>query len=352
MQALLPRDDDRALNGSDIGAVNREDVLAALRARGAANVLRASALAFYGNAKHPPTGRSPSNDLALLNVRREWSITEVAVDLRSSAASPRFNERGVTVLSATRSVARFGVLLSIIYAATLSASFADPSLAVPNTSNHAPTGSPIEIESCTTGTQGGLLVAQTDGSFKIVFTNEGSTTADLVRFQVELGGERIYIRDVGSYSPGTTITHVFRRRGGNVVSSPLFGAARLTCDVAAVHFVDGSKWTPPSEGSVVSNASAHQLQSLGDGFIGVQWVMDQSAPIIHLVMPGGPASLGGLTQGDTIRQINGQRVDTIDDAVALITASPVGTPLDVTADRDGQSMNFTIVVGHRPQPTN
>jgi S1-C subfamily serine protease len=66
------------------------------------------------------------------------------------------------------------------------------------------------------------------------------------------------------------------------------------------------------------------------------------------MFPGGPADQGGLAQGDTIRQIDGQNVDTIADAIMLVSATPVGTNISVTVDRGGQSLTFHVVVGQRP----
>jgi hypothetical protein len=43
---------------------------------------------------------------------------------------------------------------------------------VPNTSDHPPTGSPIEIEDCKAGQTGGMLVAESNGNFEIVFAEQ------------------------------------------------------------------------------------------------------------------------------------------------------------------------------------
>lgn len=136
-------------------------------------------------------------------------------------------------------IARSFILLTFFSLVSASGSSAQ-SFGVPNTGNAPPTGSPIEIEDCKTGQTGGMLLAESDGNFDVEFTNEGNTTADLIRFEIDLGQERLFIRDAGKFSPGVTIKHRFRQRGGNFVSSPLFSPAAFHCSVAAVHFVDGT----------------------------------------------------------------------------------------------------------------
>ncbi|MGH7708858.1 MAG: hypothetical protein ACREM8_02965 [Vulcanimicrobiaceae bacterium] len=148
------------------------------------------------------------------------------------------------------------IAIALCFAMAPARADSPPTLTVPNTSNVPPGGSPIEIESCTPRTTGGLLVSQSDGNFNVVFTNEGAVAADLVRFQIDYGSERLFIRDVGHFSPGVTVTHVFRRRGGNVVSSPLFGGTSFSCTVAAAHFVNGSEWTPPASDAAIGEPIA------------------------------------------------------------------------------------------------
>jgi len=200
--------------------------------------------------------------------------------------------------------------------------------------------SPIEIESCVAGTTGGLLISQSNGSFKVEFTNEGAVPADMIRFEIDYGGERLFIRDVGHFAPGVTINHIFRRRGGNVVSSPLFGSAPFTCEVAAVHLTDGTQWTP-----VGAAAAATPPKRLGNGYLGVMFAPPEAAGVkVALVLPSSPAQNAGIQKGDFITAIDGESVDTISDAITLISASPIGTVLDVTVRRGGttQTLHATV----------
>ena len=224
-----------------------------------------------------------------------------------------------------------------------------PSFGVPNTSSASPGGSPIEIDDCTAGMSEGLLISRSNGSFKIVFTNEGAVVADLVRFQINFGSESIFIRDVGKYSPGVTITHVYKRRGGNVVSSPLLKPAALTCSLIAAHFVDGTEWTPPTEGSAPANVAPPQ--AIGNGFIAVQLEQTTKGVTVKFALPGGPAQKAGITQGDVIEAVDGQRVATINEAVTMLSASPAGTVLQISISRAGTKIVVPVTVTQRPPAT-
>ena len=238
---------------------------------------------------------------------------------------------------------------SIILIAAIAASVAAPagaqSLGVPNSSDHPPSGSPIQIEDCKAGQDGGMLLAQSDGNFEIVFTNEGGVVADLVRFQVDLGQERLFIRDAGKFSPGVTISHRYRRRGGNVVSSPLFSPVKLQCTVAAVHFVDGSEWTPPGS-SAAPTPTPNPV--LGDGFLGVVFKQQADGVYAQLVLPASPAQNAGIEQGDRITKIESNAIATVNDAIELISATPPGARLHLTVMRDGRRIALTAVIGKRP----
>src|ERR1700736_6039644 len=155
-------------------------------------------------------------------------------------------------------------------------------LGVPNEGNSPPTGSPVQIEDCTTGARGGALVAESNREFKIVFTNEGRLVADLVRFRIDYGTEQLTIRDVGKFTPGVTVTHVYRRRGGNVFSSPLFAPVKLSCSVAAIHFTDGTEWTP---GAATANAvrSSIGMPAAGSGFLGIRLQQSAEGLVIGLM---------------------------------------------------------------------
>jgi hypothetical protein len=225
-----------------------------------------------------------------------------------------------------------------------------PTFGVPNLNTTPPLTPPIQIESCTTPEVGGLLISRSTGTFKVTFTNEGAVEADLIRFQIDFGPERLFIRDVGKFEPGVTITHVFKRRGGNVVTSPLFGNTQFYCTVASTHFTDGSLWSPPNPNAPPPQAPvpATPIPLAGNGYIGIQMSQSDAGIAIHLVLPNGPAYNAGLHQGDLIFRIAGQHVASVAEAITLISATPPGTTLSITVIRDGAQQTLTPLVGVRP----
>ena len=220
---------------------------------------------------------------------------------------------------------------------------------VPNTTNAPPSGAPVQIEDCKAGQDGRMLLAQSDGNFEITFTNEGAATADLIRFQIELGQEQIFIRDAGKFSPGVTIKHRYRRRGGNVVSSPLLSPVTLHCSVAAVHFVDGTDWTPSVAAAASPSTPAGAPPALfGDGYLGVRFEQRADGVYCSLVMPASPAANAGLHQGDRLASIESNNIATLSDALQLISGTPPGTKLHLTVMRKSEPVQLTAIVGKRP----
>jgi hypothetical protein len=96
---------------------------------------------------------------------------------------------------------------------------------------------PIEIDSC-------LYVhnqAETRYGYRVTFVNVSDQTLTEVRFHVRwpsLGADQ-YLRDVGTFSPGTTISHTF--------AAPQIFASGEHCGVVSARFEDGTKWTAQLE---------------------------------------------------------------------------------------------------------
>ena len=74
------------------------------------------------------------------------------------------------------------VMLPALLACPVAANAGGPTLGVPKTNPVPPSGLPVEVESCKLGERGhNLLIAKT-GLLEILFTNEGTVTADVVRY--------------------------------------------------------------------------------------------------------------------------------------------------------------------------
>ncbi|PWU00571.1 MAG: peptidase S1 [Terriglobia bacterium] len=70
---------------------------------------------------------------------------------------------------------------------------------------------------------------------------------------------------------------------------------------------------------------------------------------IQSVAPGGPAEKAGLKDGDIIVGVNGKPVRQGNDLVNTVTATPIGTAVNITVLREGKRENYKVVVGDLTQ---
>lgn len=148
--------------------------------------------------------------------------------------------------------------------------------------------SPVTINSCgpiinknasqTTTVAGIPIPASTSSGIAIEFVNESHQTATLVNFAVDSGGDRFVIRDVGTFSPGTSIKHQYRNGFGQAFILPAFIAPDVRCHVASVKFADGTVWrkgqaaaattqpvTPQSQpGSLAASPASLNIETVAD----------------------------------------------------------------------------------------
>ncbi len=74
---------------------------------------------------------------------------------------------------------------------------------------------------------------------------------------------------------------------------------------------------------------------------GVRINQDQGV-IILSVLPNSPAAQGGLRPGDIIESMGGTQIENSKQVQQKVEATPIGTPLQITVNRNGQSRNLTV----------
>ena len=65
------------------------------------------------------------------------------------------------------------------------------------------------------------------------------------------------------------------------------------------------------------------------------------------VSGGGPAAEAGVTGGDVITSLAGQKIENIYDYTYAIEALKIGEPVSITVERDGESVEMTVTPGSR-----
>jgi len=97
------------------------------------------------------------------------------------------------------------------------------------------------------------------------------------------------------------------------------------------------------------------------GSIGVSWNKPDNKPelfkalgtnqgvLVSLVQKGGPAEKAGMKPDDIITAMNGKSVRDGDDLVARVADTPIGTPVNLTVDRDGKKMEIRVTIMDRAE---
>lgn len=153
-----------------------------------------------------------------------------------------------------RRLSLLGVLALLCVFGVRPPSNADPTIGIPVTPTGA-AGPPVEIDECKLLYSGNWLAGESSG-VQMKFTNDSTLAADVINFRIAAtGGESVIIRDVGTFSPGTEITHTYKEGNGHMMFAPLFSHPHLDCTVASVHFGDGSVWQPQPPQPVSTSAA-------------------------------------------------------------------------------------------------
>lgn len=93
--------------------------------------------------------------------------------------------------------------------------------------------------------------------------------------------------------------------------------------------------------------------------VGIQEITEERAKALKLpadsgveitrVAPDSPAEKAGLKGGDVILQINGNKVESLEQSSKLVRETPVGREVKLEVFRNGASQTITAKVGEHPQ---
>ncbi len=83
------------------------------------------------------------------------------------------------------------------------------------------------------------MLYKTDGNYAIDFIDVDKKSVSAIGFAVHLGAQTIFIKDEGTFTPGTNVLHRFMNRGGEVAT---INDPSISCSVRWVRFSDGTRW--------------------------------------------------------------------------------------------------------------
>jgi hypothetical protein len=81
------------------------------------------------------------------------------------------------------------------------------------------------------------------------------------------------------------------------------------------------------------------------GFLGVELAETNSTVTVKSVLPGSPADKAGLKVGDTIKDMNKNKIDLISDIAKTASKRSAGDEVTLTIIRDGAEKTVTVELG-------
>jgi serine protease Do len=84
------------------------------------------------------------------------------------------------------------------------------------------------------------------------------------------------------------------------------------------------------------------------GFMGVQFKIDATAPVVEVVVPEGPAEQAGLKSGDVILRVQGKKTPDPDRVIETVYGYKPGDTIMLRIKRDDEEKTLRVRLGRRP----
>ena len=111
--------------------------------------------------------------------------------------------------------------------------------------------------------------------------------------------------------------------------------------------VNASEWKRISQARLASHAEIPEAENYVDHANDEARLPIRGA-VVRSVVSRSPAAYAGLKEGDTIVEMNGNRVKGVEDLIFAICKTPVGEKVEFTIDRDDEQFKIAVAVGERP----
>ncbi len=102
------------------------------------------------------------------------------------------------------------------------------------------------------------------------------------------------------------------------------------------------------KGKVVRGWLGVVIQDIDEELARSFGLKDTQGALVSEVAQGSPADKAGIRQGDVIRKVNGQKVETVDELRNKIALTPPGTRVTIEVLRDGKPKRLEVVIGEQP----
>jgi S1-C subfamily serine protease len=87
-------------------------------------------------------------------------------------------------------------------------------------------------------------------------------------------------------------------------------------------------------------------------YLGVETQTDGTATVVINVVEDGPAAAAGIQPGDVITAVAGEEVGPNAQLTQLLYEHNAGDTIEITVDRDGETLTLTVTLGERPSSIN
>ena len=114
---------------------------------------------------------------------------------------------------------------------------------------------------------------------------------------------------------------------------------------------EGVGFAVPIDIAAASAARIVQGKSAASGYLGVSGTdptLGQAGAMVNEVVSGGPADKAGLQVGDLVVDVNGKKVQSMDDLAAQIRILGAGEKVQLGVVRDGKQQTITATLTKRP----
>jgi len=114
---------------------------------------------------------------------------------------------------------------------------------------------------------------------------------------------------------------------------------------------EGVGFAVPIDIAAASAARIVQGKSAASGYLGVSGTdpaLGQAGALVNEVVSGGPADKAGLQVGDLVVDVNGKKVQSMDDLAAQVRILGAGQKVQLGVVRDGKQQTITATLTNRP----